>query len=169
LSVSLEVPERIRVIWLADARPSQAFWMQDCLPVGLLASDYYYYYYYYCCCCCCCCCFTDESRHGSLVSSCTASSHFSDCHWTHVHLFHSCNTYTVRVLVHRSICYSTMFITISTLLVLVKLKRNYLRACCEQVLFLAAFACVTVCPHKISKTTDQKLMLPSRIMPHGER
>ena len=39
MSVSPEVPERIRVTWLADTGPSQAFWMQDCLPVGLLAPD----------------------------------------------------------------------------------------------------------------------------------
>jgi len=39
-----------------------------------------------------------------------------------------------------------------------KFTSNYLHVCCEQVLFLAASVCLCVCPHKISKTTDQKLM-----------
>jgi len=37
----------------------------------------------------------------------------------------------------------------------------YLRVCCENVLFLATSVCLYVClcdsPHKISRTTDQKL------------
>jgi len=39
LFMSLEVLESILVIWLAETRPSQAFWMQHCWLTGLLTPD----------------------------------------------------------------------------------------------------------------------------------